>query len=86
MRANRPRAEVAALHAALRSFRRRVAAHPAVGKEVERHGTVSWRVFPLSTRLPYLVWYFYDETDVRAPVSLVLLVHEAQDRATFDPP
>ena len=77
---------MAALRAALWSFRRRIATHPALGEETERHGSVSWRVFPLSTRLPYLVWYFYDVADERAPISLVLLVHEAQDRADFDPP
>lgn len=60
--------------------------HPALGEETERHGTTSWRVFPLSARLPYLVGYFYDVADERAPVSLVLLVHEAQDREAFDPP
>ena len=42
---------------------------------------MSWRVFPLSARLPFLVWYFYDEADEGGPVSLVLLLHEKQDRS-----
>ncbi len=42
-------------------------------------------MFPLSARLPYLVWYFYDGADSDGPISLVLLLHERQDRARFDP-
>jgi plasmid stabilization system protein ParE len=69
----------------LRSFITRVTAFPGVGEEVEKLGTTSYRVRLLGDPLPYLVWYSYDEDDPDGAVSLLMLLHEAQDRARFDP-
>lgn len=77
--------ERAALRAALRGFAGRVTTHPGVGAEVEHRGERSYRVFPIGGPLPYLVWYLYDVADAKAPVSLLMLLHEAQDRERFDP-
>lgn len=67
-------------------LRRRLGTSPGIGRPVERRGTVSLRVLPLGGRLPYLVWYLHDEADPRAPVWLVMLRHEDQDREPFEPP
>ncbi|MGH2499287.1 MAG: hypothetical protein ACRDF0_04240 [Candidatus Limnocylindria bacterium] len=40
---------------------------------------------PLGDPLPYLVWYSYDTADPNGPLSLLMLLHEAQDRERFDP-
>ncbi len=85
LRANRPPAERARLHDALAAFVRRVGANPAMGRETERRGVRSFRVFPIGGRLPYLVWYHYDVAERDAPVWLAMLLHDAQDRERFDP-
>lgn len=68
----------------LRSFITRVTAFPGLGEEVERCGTISYRVRLLGEPLPYLVWYSYDDADPQGAVSLLMLLHEAQDRSRFD--
>ncbi len=50
---------------------------------MERRGTRSYRLFPIGTRLPYLVCYFYDTARENGAVWLGLLLHEAQDRERF---
>ncbi|MEP6893643.1 MAG: type II toxin-antitoxin system RelE/ParE family toxin [Gaiellaceae bacterium] len=76
--------ERASLRAALAAFSERVAPHPGIGEEIERRGTHSYRVFTIGRHLPYLVWYLYDIDDPTGPVSLLMLLHEAQDRERFD--
>ncbi len=39
----------------------------------------------IGSPLPYIVWYYYDIADTRAPVWLVMLMHEEQDRERFGP-
>ena len=63
----------------------RVCAFPGVGQEVERRGTVTYRVRLLGDPLPYLVWHSFGERAPKGPVSLLMLLHEAQDRTQFDP-
>lgn len=46
---------------------------------------VTYRVRPIGDPLPYLVWYSYDAADENGVVSLLMLLHEAQDRERFDP-
>ncbi len=82
---NRPPDQRDKLRRELRTFITRVTAFPGLGDEVERLGTVSYRVRLLGAPLPYLVWYSYDEDDADGAVSLLMLLHEAQDRARFDP-
>ncbi|MBI2325570.1 MAG: type II toxin-antitoxin system RelE/ParE family toxin [Chloroflexi bacterium] len=82
---NRPPEQRVSLQRELRSFIRRVAAFPGLGEEVERRGTISYRVGLLGEPLPYLVWYSYDDGDPDGAVSLLMLLHEAQDRLRFDP-
>lgn len=82
---NRPPAQRAHLAQALTTFRERVAAFPGLGLEVERRGTVSYRVRPLADPLPYYVWYSYDTADDQSVISLLMLLHQAQDRERFDP-
>ncbi len=72
------------LRAGLAAFRRRVARNPGIGAEIERRGAHSYRVFTIGRGLPYLVWYVYDVADPSGPVSLLMLLHEAQDRQQFD--
>lgn len=72
------------LRAGLAAFRRRIATHPGIGAEIERRGAHSYRVFTIGRGLPYLVWYVYDVADAGGPVSLLMLLHEAQDRQRFD--
>jgi len=85
LRANRPAEQQASLRTALASFARRIVRFPALGREIERRGTVSYRARPIGDPLPYIVWYSYDTADESAPVSLLMLLHEAQDREGFDP-
>lgn len=85
LRRNRPVQQAANLQRALARFVQRVTAFPAVGEEVEKRGTLSYRVRPLGDPLPYLVWYAFDESNPDGPVSLLMLLHEVQDRARFDP-
>jgi hypothetical protein len=73
------------LQRALRAFVGSVRRYPGIGVEVERRGTTSYRVRPLARPLPYLVWYCYDTADATGSVSLLMLLHEAQDRERFDP-
>jgi plasmid stabilization system protein ParE len=82
---NRPPQQRENLQRALRSFVDRVRRFPALGEEIERRGFVSYRVRLLAEPLPYLVWYSYDEHATDGAVSLLMLLHEAQDRARFDP-
>ena len=82
--ANRPPAQRETLRVALQVFARRIAARPGIGAEVERRGTGSYRDFPIGGGLPYLVWYRYDVAGAAAPVSLLMLLHEMQDRERFD--
>ena len=72
------------LRVALQAFVRRIAARPGIGAEIELRGTCSYRVFPIGGALPYLVWYLHDVADTNAPVSLLMLLHEMQDRERFD--
>ena len=85
LRRNRPAQQLTSLQEVLAAFVQRVSMFPAVGEEVERRGTVSHRVRLLGDPLPYVVWYSFDESDLDGPVSLLMLLHEAQDRARFDP-
>lgn len=59
--------------------------HPGIGELVESRAAHVVRVVPIGGRLPYLVWYTYDPADESAPVWLVALHHEKQDRERFDP-
>ena len=81
---HRPPSERANLRAALMVFGQRVALHPGIGAEIERRGPSSYRLFTIGRHLPYLVWYTYDVEDLTGPVSLLMLLHEAQDRERFD--
>lgn len=85
LRRNRPPQELTNLQDALRAFAGRVTTFPGAAKEVERRGTTSHRVRLLGEPLPYLVYYSYDEADEDAPVSLLMLLRESQDRERFDP-
>jgi plasmid stabilization system protein ParE len=82
---NRSPEQLTNLRAALVAFTARIATHPLIGHEVERRGAHSYRVFPIGGHLPYLVWYMCDTDDDRAPVSLLMLMHESQDRERFSP-
>lgn len=82
---HRPPEQRAHLAQALATLRERVAAFPGLGLETERRGTVSYRVRPVADPLPYLVWYSYDTADEQGVVSLLMLLHQAQDRERFDP-
>ncbi len=84
LRARRSPKEHQRLRAALTAFRKRVAAHAALGYEIERDGVDSYRVFHVGAGLPYLVWYVYSVSHRRAPVDLLMLLHVAQDRDRFD--
>lgn len=81
----RPPEQRAHLAQALTTFRERVAALPGLGLEVERRGTMSYRVRPVADPLPYLVWYSYDSADGQGVISPLMLLHQAQDRERFDP-
>lgn len=69
---------------AIASFEERVAAFPGMGQELTLRGTVSYRARPLAEPLPYLVWYSYDTARADGPISLLMLLHESQDRERFD--
>lgn len=81
----RPAEQRQALRIALDAFVHRIASHPGIGTEIDRRGDRSYRVFPIGGPLPYLVWYVYDVARANAPVSLLRLFHELQDRERFDP-
>lgn len=83
--ANRPRQQSRNLRDALAAFKVHIATHPGIGREIELRGSQSYRVFPIGSPLPYLVWYSYDTEDERASVSLLMLLHESQDRDRFSP-
>lgn len=85
LRQHRPAERRAKWREALTKFNARVAAFPALGREVERRGSVAYCVRPLGDPLPYLVWCSYDTADPNGPLSLLMLLHEAQDRERFDP-
>lgn len=85
LRANRAPEQRANLRAALAAFKDRIGTNAGVGFEVEQRGTRSFRFFPIGSRLPYVVWYYYDASDPKAPVWLAMLLHEAQDRERFNP-
>lgn len=85
LRRNRPPVERERLREAIGRFGRIVAGTPGIGEPFEMRGTTSYRVFPLTARLPYLVLYSYDTASPAAVVWLEMLVHESQDRERFDP-
>lgn len=85
LRLHRPPEQRANLAAAHRTFIRRVTEYPGIGVEIERAGAVSYRVRPIADALPYNVWYAYDTADDDGVVSLLMLLHDAQDRERFDP-
>lgn len=82
---HRPPEQRLDLRREMRSFIKRVTGFPGLGEEVEKRGSISYRVRLLGEPLPYLVWYSYDEDDPDGAVSLLMLLHESQDRARFDP-
>lgn len=84
LKRNRSPQQLTNLQQAVAAFVVRVCAFPGVGQEVERRGTVSYRVRLLGDPLPYLVWYSFDESAPKGRVSLLMLLHEAQDRTQFD--
>ncbi|HEV2249761.1 MAG TPA: type II toxin-antitoxin system RelE/ParE family toxin [Candidatus Limnocylindria bacterium] len=81
---HRPPEQRANLAHALLTFSERVATFPGLGQEVERRGAVSYRVRPIDP-LPYRIWYSYDVADEHGVISVLMLLHEAQDRQHFDP-
>ena len=82
---NRPPEHRTNLAQALATFKERVAAFPGLGQEIDLRGTVAYRVRPLGDPLPYYVGYSYDTDDETGVVSLLMLLHQAQDRERFDP-
>lgn len=84
LRRYRPPEHRTNLARAIASFKKRVAAFPGMGHEVALRGSVSYRVRPLTEPLPYLVWYSYDAARADGPISLLMLLHESQDRERFD--
>jgi plasmid stabilization system protein ParE len=85
LRDHRPDDEIVRLEDALTTFVSRVARFPGIGREIERRGSISYRVRPVGDSLPYLVWYSYDMADPNGPVSLFMLLHEFQDRERVHP-
>jgi len=85
LRQHRSAQQRSGLRRALATFKERVGAFPGLGREIERRDSTAYCVRPVGDDLPYLVWYSYDMADNRAPVSLLMLLHEAQDRARFNP-
>lgn len=77
--------KVQRLRRSLSLLRRRLAAHPGMGELLERRRGKAVRVIAVGGRLPYLVWYYYDEADPRAPIWLIAFQHEQRDRERFDP-
>lgn len=69
---------------ALQRMRATLGRFPGIGGSVVERSGVSVRVLGLG-RLPYLVWYAYESGDPATPVWLLVLKHEDQDRARFDP-
>jgi hypothetical protein len=47
-------------------------------------GSFTVRAFTIS-RLPFLVWYSFDEADPNAAIWFLMLWHESQDRASVSP-
>ncbi len=86
LRAQRPDEHRTRLRSALTAFIQRIGRFPAIAREIERRGSVSYRAAPASDRLPYIIWYSYDDAEPVGPISLLRLFHEAQDRERFDPP
>ncbi len=82
---NRPTEQLDNLQQAVTAFIGRISDLTAAAHEDRRRGAVSYRVCLLADRLPYLVWYSFDESKLNGPVWLLMLLHEAQDRAQFDP-
>lgn len=82
---NRPADQRDTLQQAVTAFVVRVSDFPAAAHEDRRRGGVSYRVCLLADPLPYLVWYSFDESKPNGPVWILMLLHEAQDRAQFDP-
>ncbi len=73
------------LRRALAVLEERVATFPGLAQEVRRRGPISYRVRLVEESLPYIVYYSFDSTDDTADVRLLMLLHERQDRARFDP-
>jgi plasmid stabilization system protein ParE len=82
---DRPAEQRENLQRGIERFVRRVIAFPGMAEEVRRRDSVSYRVSALPEPLPYIVYYSYDEADADGLVSLLMLLHEAQDRARSDP-
>jgi plasmid stabilization system protein ParE len=85
LRRHRPAEQRVNLRRALATFKRRVGEFAGLGREIERHGSVAYCVRPVGEHVPYLVWYSYGTADQDGPVSLLMLLHEAQDRERFNP-
>jgi plasmid stabilization system protein ParE len=84
LRQLRPAEQRTNLQKALATFEERVGEFPGLGREIERRGSVAYCVRPVGEHLPYLVWYSHDTADQRGPISLLMLLHEAQDRERFN--
>lgn len=82
---HRPEEQRHDLQRALIAFEERVTAFPGLAQEVRRRGPISYRVRLVEEPLPYIVYYSYDSADDDAHVRLLMLLHERQDRARFDP-
>lgn len=74
--------DIARLRRELERIETRLGSYPRLGREVEVRRGWSIRVIRLG-RLPYLIWYSFDASDVRGPIWLLLLMHERQDRDEF---
>lgn len=85
LRRNRPPEQVANLRRALERFKDHIGTNPGIGTQVEVRGTRSYRIFSIGSSLPYVIWYYYDTVDPKAPVWLVMLLHEKQDRERYSP-
>lgn len=82
---HRPQSQRDELRHALAAFEGRVSAFPGVGREVRRRGSVSYRVRLVEEPLPHVAYYSHDTADPEGAIRLLLLLHERQDRARFDP-
>jgi plasmid stabilization system protein ParE len=80
----RPVSEIERLRIEIDHLEGRLRAFPRLGREMAVHQGSSLRVVRLG-RLPYLVWYSCKPDDPDAPVWLLLLMHEKQDREPFAP-
>lgn len=82
---DRPQEQRDNLQRALDAFEERVVAFPGLAQEIRRRGSVSYRVRLVEKPLPYIAYYSSDTADENDDVRLLMLLHEKQDRARFDP-